>query len=119
VNTLIDVGDGLVIASTVSVLLFVLQYTFTSPWWDDPLGFTVVAKDLALLILLVPASLLLVWPHLLTPLGAIITEVTSLALITMTMVWRSVVWYRIKKPWPALVMVWYRIKELWPLRQRR
>lgn len=84
--------------STASVLWFVLQYTLTSPWWRDPVGRTVIAKDGALLVLLVPSCLLLVWPQLFTMAERAAIELASLALITVFMAWRSVVWWRIKPP---------------------
>lgn len=97
---LTDAVDGSVFAATVTVLVFTVQYTLSSPWWNDPIGRTVVFKDLALLILLIPASLSLIWPSWLSPISGAVLSVVSTALITIAMAWRSVVWFRIRKPWP-------------------
>lgn len=93
-----DTGDVVVWAATISVVLFVVQYTLSSPWWRDPVGRTVVAKDCALLCLLIPAVLVMVWPGLLDPVAGEIVGVTSLALVAAAMLWRSVVWWRIRPP---------------------
>jgi hypothetical protein len=95
-----DAGHGVVYAATALTLLFVIQYTLSSPWWRDQVGRTVVMKDVCLLALLVPSSVLMVWPHALTPLQAEWIGVSSIGGVAIAMAWRMAVWYRIRKPWP-------------------
>lgn len=95
-----DVENFCVFAAAFSVLLFTAQWTFSSPWWRDPVGRTVVAKDVALLVLLVPACCILVDPHLVTPLQWAVIGTASTGGIFVVMAWRCVVWWRIRKPWP-------------------
>lgn len=97
---LLDAGNAAVFAATAAVIISVLQWTFTSPWWNDPIGRTVIFKDFCLMVLLVPASLLLVWPDLISPFGEAILVLCSTAGIALVLSWRCVVWYRIKRPWP-------------------
>lgn len=95
-----DAVNGVIWASTVLVVLFVLQYTLAAPWWRDPVGRTVVAKDIALLFLLIPACILLVWPHALDIWAAAALELASLGGVAVVMVWRCIVWWKINPPWP-------------------
>lgn len=99
-----DIIQTGVVTSTVAVLLWSLQYTLTAPWWRDPVGRTIIAKDAALLVLLVPNCLSIFWRHYLPPLVIPWTDAASLILVTAAMLWRAVVWFRIAKPrisWPA------------------
>lgn len=93
-----DAVDGVIWAATASVVWFVLQYTLSAPWWRDPVGRTVIAKDLALLCLLIPACILLAWPSIFTQTDDEVIDLVSLGLVTVTMAWRSVVWWRIRPP---------------------
>jgi hypothetical protein len=95
-----DAIDGVIWASTVLVLIFVVQYTLSAPWWRDPVGRTVVAKDICLLFLLIPACILLVWPHAFTPMEVAVIDLISLGGVAVVMVWRCVVWFKINPPWP-------------------
>jgi hypothetical protein len=94
----VDAVDGAIWAAAISVILFVVQYTLSSPWWRDPVGRTVVLKDLAVLVLLLQICLLFLWPHLLTMTGELVLDLGSLVGVTLVMLWRMAVWYRIKPP---------------------
>jgi hypothetical protein len=98
--SLADAEDAAVIAATLAVLVSTLQWTASSPWWKDPIGGTVVGKDLALLVILIPTTILLIWPGLISPLAGAVIGLASMVAITIVMVWRSVALYRIQRPWP-------------------
>ena len=93
-----DSLDGATIAATLAIFLFVLQYTLTSPWWRDQVGTTIVVKDLALLAILVPSCAVLIWHSLLTVRQSAWISLIVLSLMTLVMLWRCVVWYRVSKP---------------------
>lgn len=95
-----DAGNGAIFAATTAVVVSVVQWTVTSPWWKDHIGLTVILKDICLMVVLVPSSLLLIWPGLIGPLGAAILILCSMVGITLVLSWRCVVWYRIRRPWP-------------------
>lgn len=86
------------IAFTASILVFVVQYTLTSPWWYDPVGSTIVLKDLLLLAILVPSSVAFLWPDLIDRLLMAEIDLAVLAAATLVMVSRCVVWWHIKRP---------------------
>lgn len=95
-----DVIDGVIWAATILVVLFVIQYSLSAPWWHDRLGRSVVAKDIMLLFLLIPVCILLIWPTALTPWEDWAMELISLGGVAVAMFWRSVVWWKINPPWP-------------------
>lgn len=97
---LIDAGNAGIFMATSAVANSALQWTFTSPWWKDPLGGTVILKDMCMLVILVPSCLLLVWPGLIGPVAAEVLLLCSMVGISVVLTWRSVVLYRIKRPWP-------------------
>jgi hypothetical protein len=92
------------LAATAAFLLFVVQYTLTSPWWKDRVGTTIVLKDIVLLCILVPGSLLVFFPHLITPVTSAWIDIFVLGGAAAVMCWRCVVWWLEKKP--AFVQRW-------------
>lgn len=90
--------EWLVGAATLSILFWIVQYTFTSPWWRDPVGRTFVYKDFFLLILLVLACLAAIWPNLLTIQEELIIELIVFGGIFVVVTWRCVVFWRIHRP---------------------
>lgn len=98
--SLVDAENGAIIAATLAVIESVLQWTASSPWWKDPIGSTFVVKDFALLVVLVPTTILLIWPDVISQLAGAILLFVSMVSITAVMVWRSVVLYKIQRPWP-------------------
>lgn len=97
---LLDAENGSVFSVTVAVFIFMVQWTLSSPWWKDHVGVTLVVKDLCLLVIFVPTCMMLAWPGVISPLTGAILGFSSLVGITVAMAWRSIVWYRIRRPWP-------------------
>ncbi len=92
------------LAATASFLLFVVQYTLTSPWWRDRVGTTIVVKDIVLLGILVPACVLVFRQHAISPFAYAWIDIFVLGGATLVMCWRCVVWWLEKKP--AFVQHW-------------
>lgn len=90
--------DWVVVAATVSILWWVVQYTFTSPWWEDSVGRTFVFKDIFLLIILVLSCFSILWPNLLTVQEEVCIDLAVFGGITAVVAWRCVVFWRIHRP---------------------
>lgn len=86
------------VVATAVILIHVVQWTFTQPWWVDTIGTTLVLKDIALLGILVPSSLNVLFPGFISPLAEGWIDLITLGAISVIMAWRAVVWWRIKKP---------------------
>lgn len=86
-----------VIAAFLSIAAFVAVYSRLAPWWRNPIGQTIVVKDVIIAILLVP-SILSLFFHLnrITSEAAGWFDVTLIAAITPVMLWRIHVWRRIR-----------------------
>lgn len=86
------------VASLVTIVAFVAYYTKIAPWYRNPIGRTIVIKDLALMLVLIP-SILSIFLHFgrLTSHIAAWFDVASFSAIPVIMVWRIVVWRRIHK----------------------
>src|SRR6185437_7219981 len=86
------------IASVVTILAFIAYYTKVAPWWRNPIGRTIVLKDIALILVLIP-SLLSIFLHFnrLTSYVAAWFDVGSFALVPVIMCWRIAVFRRIHK----------------------
>jgi uncharacterized membrane protein YbhN (UPF0104 family) len=97
---LTDAVDASVIFATVVVFFVTGQWTASSPWWSDPIGSTVVVKDLALLVILIPSCVSIVWPGVVSPFEAAVIALASMLGISFALTWRAVVMWRIRKPWP-------------------
>lgn len=93
------INDGTV-AFAAAVIAFVFQYTFTSPWWKDQVGITIVIKDACLLGILVPASINYVWPGTISATTMLWLDLIVVWTATASMIWRCVVWFHIRRPWP-------------------
>jgi hypothetical protein len=100
---IIDLLKAGVTGAALAIVLFLVQYTVSAPWWMDPVGRTVVAKDAALLVLLGPNCLSIFWPSLVSPMVIAWADISALFLVTTLMAWRCVVWYRIQRPWPLSI----------------
>lgn len=84
------------ISGALSVTAFVAIYWRLAPWWRDPIGRTIVIKDILLALLLVP-SILSLFFHF-SRVSSRIAAWTDLALfaaMTPVMIWRCVIWIRI------------------------
>jgi len=88
------------IASVVTIAAFVGCYTWWTKGkcWTNPIGQTIVIKDIALVLVLVP-SLLSVFLHFnrLTSHIAAWFDVAAFAAVPVIMVWRIVAWRRIHR----------------------
>ena len=86
------------ISGVASIIAFVVQYTILAPWWRNPIGRTLVTKDVLLIALFTP-SILSVFIHFnrLTSIIAAWVTVALLGLVTPVMIWRMAVWYRMHK----------------------
>lgn len=86
------------ISGVVSILLFVAQYTRLAPWWRQPVGRTIVVKDLLLVLLFIPTILSLFFSlNRLTSHLAAWLDVALIGLVTPVMVWRTWVWEKIHR----------------------
>ena len=87
-----------IIADIVSVAAFIAVYWRLAPWWRNPIGRTLVTKDILLILLLVPSLLSLFFRfNRLTSHIAAWVDVGLFALLTPAMLWRVAVFERIHK----------------------
>jgi hypothetical protein len=88
----------IIISNIVSIIIFVGQYWRLAPWWKNPIGRTIVIKDLLLILILIPSVLSLFFTfNRLTSHIAAWVDVVLLGALTPVMVWRTVVWQRIHR----------------------
>lgn len=86
------------IASVVTITAFVGYYTKLAPWYKNPIGRTIVLKDLALILVLIP-SILSLFFHFsrVTSYVAAWFDMISFAMVPVIMVWRIAVFRKIHK----------------------
>lgn len=86
------------IASLVTIAAFVGYYTMIARWWKSPIGRTIVAKDLALILVLLPSVLSIFFSfNRLTSQVAAWFDVGSFSLVPVIMTWRVLVWHRLDR----------------------
>jgi hypothetical protein len=86
------------VASLVTIVAFVAYYSRLANWWANPIGRTIVIKDLALILVLIPSILsIFINFNRLTSHIAAWFDIASFGAIPVIMVWRIVVWHRIHK----------------------
>ena len=86
------------VASLVTIVAFVAYYTRVAAWWSNPIGRTIVIKDVALVLVLVPSILsIFVDFNRLTSHIAAWFDVGSFALVPLIMCWRIVVFRKIHR----------------------
>ena len=97
-----DLGNFAEWACTVVLIAFVVQYSLYAKWWANPIGQTVVALDLCVLILLIPSDIGTLWPSwsFLHGIGYVWFEVGLLFLVLATMLWRMAVWQAVVRSKP-------------------
>jgi hypothetical protein len=85
-------------ASLVTIAAFVAYYSKLVRWYRNPVGRTIVLKDLALILVLLP-SVLSIFFHFnrLTSYVAEWFDIGSFALVPVIMIWRIVVWRRLDR----------------------
>ena len=86
------------VCGAVSVALFVAEYTWRAAWWRNPIGRTLVVKDILLILCLVPSilSLFLSFNRLTSHIAAWV-DVGLFGLLTPAMLWRIVVFERVHR----------------------
>lgn len=86
------------IASVVTIGAFVAYYTKAAAWWKNPIGRTIVYKDIALILVLIPSILSIFFSfNRLTSHIAAWFDVGAFALVPIIMCWRIVVFRRIHR----------------------
>ncbi len=86
------------VASVVTIVAFVACYTRWAAWYRNPIGRTIVIKDLLLIIAFIPSILSLFWTfNRLTSHIAAWLDVAMIGLISPVMIWRIFVFGKIHK----------------------
>jgi hypothetical protein len=86
------------VASLVTIIAFVACYSRWAAWFRNPIGRTIVLKDIALVLVLIPSilSIFLSFNRLTSQIAAWF-DVGSFALVPIIMVWRIAVFRKIHK----------------------
>lgn len=86
------------IAGEVSIVAFVIQYTRLAKWWRSQIGRTIVAKDILLVLVLIPSilSLFISFSRLTSQVAAWV-DIVLFGLVTPVMWWRTWVWEKIHR----------------------
>ena len=86
------------VASVVTIAAFIGVYTRYAKWWRNPIGRTIVIKDVALILVLIPSILSIFFSfNRLTSHIAAWFDVASFSAIPVIMCWRILVWHRIHR----------------------
>lgn len=86
----------ILIVDVLAIAGFVIEYWRLAPWWRNPIGRTIVIKDLLLMFALLPSVLSIFFQfNRLDSVIAAWVDVVLIGLIGPVMIWRSVVWQRI------------------------
>jgi hypothetical protein len=86
------------VASVVTIATFIACYSRWASWWRNPIGRTIVYKDIALILVLIPSILSIFWHwNRLTSHIAAWFDVFSFALVPVIMCWRIDVFRKIHK----------------------
>lgn len=86
------------VASVVAISAFVICYSRWARWWSNPIGRTIVFKDIALLLVLLPSILSIFFQFSrLTSHIAGWFDVGAFALVPVVMIWRIAVFRGIHK----------------------
>lgn len=86
------------VSGIVTIAVFVACYSLWAKWWANPIGRTIVVKDLLLVAAFVPSllSLFLNFNRLTSHIAAW-TDIAMIGLISPVMAWRTWVFWRIHK----------------------
>lgn len=86
------------VASLTAIIAFIAYYTAVARWWRHPVGRTIVAKDVALILVLLPSVLSIFFRfNRLTSYVAAWFDIGSFALVPVIMGWRIWVWRRLDR----------------------
>lgn len=86
------------VSGAVSVAAFVVQYHRLAKWWKNPIGRTIVIKDILLIACLTPSilSLFLQFNRLTSHIAAW-TDIVLFGLLTPVMAHRILIWQRVHR----------------------
>lgn len=86
------------IASVVTITAFIACYSRWAAWWSNPIGRTIVYKDISLILVLLPSilSIFLSFNRLTSHIAAWF-DVGAFALVPVIMIWRVFVFRKIHK----------------------
>jgi hypothetical protein len=86
------------VASVVTIAVFIACYSRWAAWFRNPIGRTIVYKDIALVLVLVPSILsIFINFNRLTSHIAAWFDVAAFAMVPVIMVWRTLVFRKIHK----------------------
>lgn len=86
------------VASVVTIAAFIAYYSYAAAWWKNPIGRTIVAKDIALILVLVPSILSIFFQfNRLTSHIAAWFDMGSFAMVPVIMCWRVIVFRKIHR----------------------
>lgn len=92
---------AVLIADIAAIVVFVADYSRLAPWWRNPVGRTIVVKDLFLLFVVALTTLSVFFRFSrLTSQVAGWLQIGGLAAMALTMLWRVVVFERIHRRAP-------------------
>lgn len=94
----LDVSARVVsVATLVLSLVFIVQYTVYSPWWRDQVGRTIVIEAAGIfLAVLFPTVEEFVTPTRTEQEVISWVSIGTVACIAVTLLWRIIVWHRIR-----------------------
>ena len=86
------------VASVVTITAFILCYSRWAAWWSNPIGRTIVYKDISLILVLLPSilSIFLSFNRLTSHIAAWF-DVGAFALVPVIMIWRVFVFRKIHR----------------------
>jgi hypothetical protein len=97
-DTLILAFKVVEVASVVTIAAFIAYYTKAAKWWANPIGRTIVLKDLALILVMLPSILSIFMKfNRFTSHVAGWFDVGAFALVPVIMVWRVIVFRKIHR----------------------
>lgn len=86
------------IGGFVSLLAWIADYSRMAPWWDNPIGRTLVTKTALIAALLVPTTLSLFFNlNRLTSHLVAWVDVVLIGMVTPVMLWRIIVFRKIHR----------------------
>lgn len=98
-HTVAIASDIAIWFATIAVLIFLIRYTTLAPWWDNVVGITIVALDVALELVFIPSCLLLADPHLsfFRTFWWQWVDILAIFAIAGIALWRTIAWHIIGK----------------------
>jgi hypothetical protein len=86
------------VVSVSAIAAFIVCYTMWASWWRDPIGRTIVIKDVLLLVAFVP-PILSMFLHFnrFTSFIAAWVDIAMVGLIGLVMIWRIYAFWKIHK----------------------